>query len=351
MNDFIFMGASLFSRGTTPTVRLPSSSSTNYVQRFHFGLDSAASPPMLRAVPDFFTWNDLTEWTDDLSGLSPAARLAVIGDPISHSKSPQMHNPALRACGLDAQYVRVQVPVGGVGQALRTFAERGFIGVNVTIPHKFEALAAVDVVDPLARQLGAVNTVAMRDGRLHGHNTDGPGFLRSVREAFGLDVRDLRVLILGAGGGAGRAVAVQCAIEKCQSLLLVNRTQDKASALADELSHRVPARTVPWQDAALLAAVREADLVVNATSIGMRPDDASLLPAGCLLPGHLVFDMVYRAGGVATLLAADAATAGAGYVDGSTLLLHQGAISFEHWFDRPAPIDVMRAGLRSALIP
>ncbi len=261
-----------------------------------------------------------------------------------------MHNPALQHCGIDAQYVRVQVPVGSVGEALRKFAKAGFIGINVTIPHKFEALDTVDEVDPLARTLGAVNTVHIKDGRLYGYNSDGPGFLRSVQEAFKAEVKDLRVLILGAGGGAGRAVAVQCALEHCQALTLVNRTASKAHELAVELQGRgVQARSVAWDAEALAQVLPEVDLIVNGTSLGMKPEDAPLLPAGSLLSRHLVFDMVYRAGGQLTQLGALASEAGAAYVDGVTLLLHQGAISFEHWFDYPAPLDVMRAGLRDAL--
>lgn len=320
----------------------------------HFALDTEASPAMLCGVADFFTLNDLASWTTALADLSPPVRLAVIGDPIAHSKSPQMHNPALRACGIDAQYVRVQIPAGSVSQALRSFAARGFIGINVTIPHKFEALEAVDVVEPLAKQLGAVNTVAIRHGRLHGFNSDGPGFLRAVREAFGLDVRDLRILILGAGGGAGRAVAVQSAIENCQSLILVNRTESKSESLAAEIPTLGGTRNVsavPWTPEALEKILPDVDLVVNGTSLGMKSEDAPLLPASSLLPQHRVFDMVYRAGGQFTALGEAAQAAGAAYADGSTLLLHQGAISFEYWFDRPAPIDEMRAGLHAALIP
>jgi len=298
------------------------------------------------SVPHCFSFSDL----DSFPTLSPPAKLAVIGDPIAHSKSPQMHNPALRHCGLDAQYVRVQVPVGSVGEALRKFAKAGFIGINVTIPHKFEALDTVDEVDPLARTLGAVNTVHVKDGRLLGYNSDGPGFLRSVKEAFKAEVKDLRVLILGAGGGAGRAVAVQCALEHCQALTLVNRTASKASGLAIELQGSgVPARSVAWDAETLAQVLPEVDLIVNGTSLGMKPEDAPLLPAGSLLSRHLVFDMVYRAGGQLTQLGTLARQAGASYVDGVTLLLHQGAISFEHWFDRPAPLDVMRAGLQEAL--
>ncbi|WP_300931414.1 shikimate dehydrogenase [Prosthecobacter sp.] len=299
---------------------------------------------------DFLSFDDLMNWNAVSGRFVPPARLAVIGDPIGHSRSPQMHNPALQECGLDAQYIRVQVPVGRVAEAFRQFAACGFLGVNITIPHKFEALDAVDVLDPLARQLGAVNTLAIRDGRFFGYNSDGPGFLRSVKEAFGADIQDLRVLILGAGGGAGRAVAVQSALSGCQKLLLVNRSQAKAETVASEiqaLGGCLEVTVVPWDDDALREALANTDLIVNATSLGMKPDDAQLLPADALQARHLVFDMVYRAGSETPLLA-DARQAGARTVDGLTLLLHQGGISFEHWFDRPAPLEVMRAGLQSA---
>ena len=291
-------------------------------------------------------------WSAVSGRFTPPARLAVIGDPIAHSRSPQMHNPALQACGIDAQYIRVQVPVGRVAEAFRQFAACGFLGVNITIPHKFEALEAVAVVDPLAHQLGAVNTLAIRDGRLHGYNTDGPGFLRSVKEAFGVEVKDLRVLILGAGGGAGRAVAVQCALEQCPKLVLANRTASKAAALATEVTKLSPTtemRVIAWTDEAVVAEMNGIDLVVNATSLGMKTGDARLVPAGALSAQHLVFDMVYRADGETPLLA-DARQAGAKMVDGLTLLLHQGAISFEHWFGRPAPLEVMRAGLQNDMM-
>ncbi|MGV3662700.1 MAG: shikimate dehydrogenase [Prosthecobacter sp.] len=299
---------------------------------------------------EFLTFDELMGWRAVAARFTPPARLAVIGDPIAHSRSPQMHNPALQACGIDAQYVRVQVPSGQVPQAFRQFAACGFLGVNITIPHKFEALDAVDVLDPLARQLGAVNTLAIREGKLHGFNSDGPGFLRSVREAFGAEVRDLRVLILGAGGGAGRAVAVQSALEGCPRLVLANRTAAKAQALANEIAALSPStevKAVSWSDATVAEEMPGIDLLVNATSLGMKEGDARLLPAECLRAQHCVFDMVYRAGGETPLLA-DARRAGARTVDGLTLLLHQGAISFEHWFDRPAPVEAMREGLRKA---
>ncbi|MEI6537313.1 MAG: hypothetical protein WCN98_18365, partial [Verrucomicrobiaceae bacterium] len=156
-------------------------------------------------IKNFYTLDDLRHWKDIAPLLDPSARLAVIGDPIAHSRSPQMHNPALKTRGINSQYIRVQVPPGSVKEALQLFAQNEFIGVNCTIPHKFEALEAMNVIDPLAAMLGAVNTVLIRDGKLTGYNSDGPGFLRSVEAAFGKSVSDLRVMIVGAGGGAGRA--------------------------------------------------------------------------------------------------------------------------------------------------
>jgi len=306
-------------------------------------------------VASFFTYDQLHQWADVAPTLQPPARLAVIGDPIGHSKSPQMHNPALQTCGIDAQYIRMQVPVGSVKEAFGLFVKNGFLGANITIPHKFEALEAVDVLDPLARRLGAVNTLAIRDGKMHGFNTDGPGFLRSVKEAFRTDVRDLRILILGAGGGAGRAVAVQSVLAGCRHLLLANRTEAKLAALLSELAglnqSSAPAhlQTCTLEHADLAVHLADVDLVVNATSVGMKGEDAPLLPEGCLESRHYVYDMVYRASGPTELIQV-ATAAGARHADGMCLLLHQGAISFEHWFPGvTAPLEAMRAGLQGAV--
>jgi shikimate dehydrogenase len=305
-------------------------------------------------VADFITLAELTDWFHTQSRFDPPARLAVIGDPIAHSRSPQMHNPALAAAGIAASYIRVQVPAGQVKEAFARFSDAGFLGINITIPHKFEALDTVDHLDPAARRLGAVNTVAIRNGQLHGYNTDGPGFLRSVQEAFQTDLRDLRILILGAGGGAGRAVAVQCALEGCRRLVLANRTPEKADLLARELRPQTTVddiTTLPMDAANLQAELENIDLIVNATSLGMKAEDAHLIPSNALRTHHLVFDMVYRANGTPTPLIADALHAGAKTTDGLSLLLHQGALSFEHWFARPAPLEVMRQGLLDSLNP
>ena len=262
-----------------------------------------------------------------------------------------MHNPALQACGIDAQYIRVQVPVGHVREAFELFAANDFIGINCTIPHKFEALESMHVVDDLAQKLGAVNTVRIENGGFTGFNSDGPGFLRSVKESFGYDVSDLGVVIIGAGGGAGRAVAVQCALEKCVRIILVNRTPEKAHALRDELAALSPSslvEVVPWTDAALATAFNDVDLIVNATPIGMKADDEPLFDPLLIDDHFLVYDMVYKPPGQSTKLIAAARAAKAATCDGLALLLHQGAISFEHWFDQPAPLEVMRRALENS---
>lgn len=288
-----------------------------------------------------------SETIAEAARLSPPARFCVIGDPVAHSLSPQMHDAALRARGVDARYVRLEVKSAGFSQALRLLRELGFQGANVTIPHKFAALEAVDEVDPAARRLGAVNTITFRaDGTTFGQNSDGPGFSRAVREEFGAEVKDLRVLLLGAGGGAGGAVAVQCALEGCRSLVLANRTESKAAALAEELGDLLPGgrrRVIPWNFDALAEALPEIDLIVNGTSLGMKPDDPPLLPEGALTSRHLVYDMVYKPP-VTPLLAA-AKKAGARAINGLPMLLWQGAQSFEWWLGRPAPAEAMRAAL------
>ncbi len=298
----------------------------------------------------FYTLDDLRRWQQSGQELMPPARLAVIGDPIAHSRSPQMHNPALAARGIEGQYIRVLVPAGSVAEAFNLFASLDFQGVNCTIPHKFEALQAMDVVDDLAAKLGAVNTVAFRDGKLYGFNSDGPGFLLSAAEAFGTPVKNLRVLILGAGGGAGRAVAVQCALEGCRKIILINRSIAKIQDLKAECEALIePAnapdiQVLPWEDAALCEALPGIDLIINATPIGMKEADPPLLPYTLITSSHLVYDMVYRAAGQTGFIAA-AEAAGAKTCGGLALLLRQGAVSFRHWFGDPVPVTAMKAGL------
>jgi shikimate dehydrogenase len=235
---------------------------------------------------------------------------------------------------------------------LKSIEQLGLRGTNVTIPHKFTALRSVDVVSEQAQRLGAVNTVLFQGGRSIGRNSDGPGFVRAVREGFSAEVKDLRVLIIGAGGGAGRAVAVQCALERCQEITLVNRSMDKVLALQTELSEYFPSKKIhvaPWTTDAVAGALTSAELVINGTNLGMKPEDASVLAGAALTSKHLAYDMVYKPAETAFLK--HARSQGAKAINGLPMLLHQGAVSFEWWFDQPAPIDAMRAGLWAAVAP
>jgi len=309
-------------------------------------------------VKSVYTVADLSDWKSLTSNISPPPRLAVIGDPVEHSASPQLHNPALQHCGIDAQYVRIHVKPEELPEAVKLFQEQDFLGVNVTIPHKAEVAKLVDNVDPLAERIGAVNTIVFENGETWGFNSDAPGFRQAIRDEFFVDLRDLRIMIVGAGGGAGKAVAIQCAMEHCERLVLMNRTVEKAKELADELRREFddddrvsgPSRrleAIGFDEHTLEEQLDQIDLIVNATNLGMKRSDPDVLPASLLAPHHLVYDMVYKPQN--TRLMENAKNAGARATNGLGMLLWQGAISFEYWFNQTAPVEVMRQGLRAAM--
>ena len=299
------------------------------------------------------TLSDLRDWKKKTPDISPPIRLGVLGDPVAHSLSPEMQNAALQECGVALRYAAFQIAPDELETAVQLLGELDFVGLNLTLPHKIAALALVDEAEERARQIGAINTVVFRQGKSLGFNTDGPGFLRAIREEFSVDLRDLRVLLLGAGGGAGRALAYQCAVEDCERLVLVNRTFEKAQALAHELSTffagprvlgpEARLAAIPWEERALKAQLARTDLVVNATTLGLAQFDPSPLSPAMLAPHLMVYDLVYKR--TATRLLEAAAETGARGGNGLTMLLHQGALAFELWFDRPAPLSVMRNAL------
>lgn len=298
---------------------------------------------------------DLIHSPKKFQDLVPPAKLAVFGDPISHSRSPEMQNAALQACGIHAQYVRIHVLAAELAVSLRGLSTAGFVGANITLPHKVETAKLLDQVDYHALILGTVNTVVVEsDGCLNGYNTDGPGLVRAIRNEFQVDVRDLRILILGAGGGAGRAIATQCALEGCERLVLANRTPKKVETLKKELEPRFRSErllgptdrliAIGLDEAALARELSRTDLLINATSVGMKSSDPQLIPDSLLTPHLMVFDTVYSAA-TKTRLLADAETKGARTANGLSMLLHQGALAFEIWFNRSPPLEAMRQGL------
>ena len=256
-------------------------------------------------------------------------RLGVCGWPVAHSRSPQMHNAALRAAGLDGwRYLRLPVPPDLFAETVRALPAAGFRGVNVTIPHKEAALALADEASGPACEIGAANTLTFEDGRILAENTDAPGFLEALPRAPAGE----RALVLGAGGSA-RAVVWALVRAGAADVAVWNRTPERARALAADLGATAVERITDVPP-----------LVVNCTSIGLldEADPFKALPLGAdsLGAGSLVVDMVYRAGGTRLLEAAR--TRGARVVDGLEILVAQGAASFERWTGLEAPREAMR---------
>jgi shikimate dehydrogenase len=290
--------------------------------------------------------------------LTAGTRLcAVFGQPIRHSASPSMHNAAFDAVGLDWAYAACEVDPKFLGEALAGARRMGFCGLNLTVPHKLEAIEWVDELDESAKAWGAVNTVVFEaevDGewipvgqvdptgraiRSKGYNTDADALIRALKEDLRIEPRSARVLLLGAGGAA-RAAALKLADEGVLELWLVNRTLSKAEELAAEISHRYPAVTIdvgyPESDV---------EIILNGTSLGLKPTDPLPLDTERfpLERADGVYDMIYRPA-VTPLLAA-AHAAGCQTANGLGMLLYQGAAAWELWTGRPAPIDVMREAL------
>jgi shikimate dehydrogenase len=306
-----------------------------------------------RKAREVYTLADLGEWPRVAAEVSPPVRLGVLGDPVAHSLSPALQNAALNHCHMQMQYGRFSIRPNELAEALELARTLEFVGLNLTVPHKVAACALVDELEAEAREIGAVNTIAVRAGRLLGYNTDGIGFARAIRSEFSVDLRDLRILILGAGG-AGRAIAGQSARADCERLVIVNRDLEKARELVAQLQPALAGprvlgpvarlEAVPWDERALRFQIDHTDLVVNATPLGLNPHDLSVLPATLLQPHLMVYDVVY-ARQQRTPLVAAAREAGARAADGLSMLLHQGARAFEIWFEREAPLDIMRVAL------
>ncbi|MDP4626341.1 MAG: shikimate dehydrogenase [Akkermansiaceae bacterium] len=284
---------------------------------------------------------------EEATSCGKPARLAVIGNPISHSSSPQLHQPALDAFGKEARYIRLLVEPGMVAEAFAKMTQLGFIGCNVTVPHKIEAMEACGEVSEQARQIGAVNTVVFSENEIHGYNTDGPGFMQAVSDDFGIALGENHTLILGAGGGAGQAIATQCALLKPVQLTLINRSLDKITDLAERLrdiSPETEITTLAFGDPGLIAACHSADLLVQTTSLGLKQDDPEVIPSECFQSHHCVYDTIYQPPETHFLKAAR--NYGCKTGNGLSMLIHQGAIAFQHWFPETDPLSLMKAAMK-----
>jgi shikimate dehydrogenase len=272
--------------------------------------------------------------------INAATRLcAVFGSPIAHSASPAMHNAAFAALGLNWRYFAFEVEPKNLRAAIDGAKAMNFAGINLTVPHKLLAMEMMDALDESAKKWGAVNTIKFNEKGAIGFNTDADAIVSALREDLKLELRGAKVLLLGVGG-AGQTAALKLASENIAELFLVNRTEEKADAVAGEIIEHFPAVKV-----SVGFPKTDVDLLINATSLGLKPDDSSPLDEKQFLLKRTcaVYEMIYRP--AETKLLAAAKAAGCKTANGLGMLLHQGAKAFEIWTGKPAPLDVMRRAL------
>ncbi len=272
----------------------------------------------------------------------------LFGDPVEHSLSPIMHNTAFQALGLDCVYLPFLVKSKDIGSAVQAVRALHLAGVNLTIPLKEHVLPYLDEVEKEAEHIGAVNTIVNRDGRLCGYNTDAPGFLASLKAA-GFDPSGKNAVILGAGGAA-RAVSFALAKVGAARINIYNRSVEKAEKLAADLNAAYRLPTAAGDISSDLAAALEgAELLVNATPVGMYPDhrSAPLLSRKQLHQGLLVCDLIYNP--LQTRLLDEAEAAGCRVLNGVGMLVWQGALAFQLWTGKKAPAALMEEAVLKAL--
>jgi shikimate dehydrogenase len=273
-----------------------------------------------------------------------AELVGVFGYPVAENPTGVMQEAAFQARGLNWRYLTIEVHRQDLADAMVGLRAFNMRGINLTIPHKVSVIQHLDRLSPEAELMGAVNTVVREDDQLVGHNTDGKGFLRSVREDAGVDPGGKRIVFLGAGGAA-RAMSVELALAGAAHITIVNRTPGRGQELARLLGERTlaEAQFVPWVGEYSLPP--EADILVNATSIGLFPDVEEMPPVvmASIRPDLLVCDVIPNPPQTAFLRAA--AARGARILDGLGMLVYQGAIAFEMWTGVEAPTDVMRQAL------
>lgn len=268
----------------------------------------------------------------------------VIGDPVAHSRSPQMQNAAFEALGLGRPYGKLRVDPAKIGEFAR-FARANLKGVNLTVPHKQVIIPFVDELSPQAAACQSVNTLKIVNGRLYGFSTDGAGIAGAVKENFRISLKDLHVVMLGAGGAA-TAIAFELGWQKSASVVIANRSADKAEALAEKVRrycHDTHFSAIPLADESkLAAAIEKADLLLQVTSLGLHDDDPAPMDLELLKsnPSLRVFDAIYRP----TPLLKRAKELGLPAADGKEMLIYQGAASFEIWTGLKPSIEAMRRG-------
>ena len=275
-------------------------------------------------------------------------RFAVLGHPIGHSLSPIMHNASMKELGYDGVYEALDVDPDCLMDELARMADEKFAGVNLTVPHKEIAFRGLEKLDASAELFGAANTIEFTEEGMIGHNTDGYGFLKALEEAFGKTVDGDSVFILGCGG-AGRAIALQAASKGAKSLILADIDAGRVQKLKDEICGLTPSVEViqALEKPKQIELCRACDLVIQASPVGMKKEDPSLLPPEAFREGQRAFDLVYMYPETGFLTTAR--EAGAEIANGLSMLLHQGARAFEIWTGVEPSVPAMRTALEDAV--
>jgi len=265
----------------------------------------------------------------------------LMGYPVEHSLSPVMHNSAFEALELDYCYVTFSVEPSRLEEAIKGIRALGIAGINVTVPHKEAVIKFLDRIDEEAKEIGAVNTVVNKDGLLIGYNTDGRGFMASLNENC-YSPQGKRVFIVGAGG-ASKAVAYYLSKEASE-LLIYDIDRQKSLNLVNHLKGHVKVSVAKITVAEDISTIREADIVINATPLGLKPKDPSPVDIELLHKDQLVCDLIYKE----TRLLREASLKGCQTIDGLGMLLWQGVFAFELWTGKKPPVEVMRKALIEA---
>ena len=274
----------------------------------------------------------------------------IFGYPIGHSISPPMHNAAFAHSGIDAMYEAWETAPDDLGAGVAVLRADGYLGANVTVPHKQTVMRHLDEIEEMAARIGAVNAIVNRNGGLIGFNTDARGFIDSLRNEAGVSAFGLDVVLIGAGGAA-RAAAYALSDESVNALTIANRTVERAKSLAEEIGQTgVEAKAFSLAEPEFYSVCARADLIVNSTSVGMWHGPAegrSPIPASAISPDCVVYDMVYNP--PRTPLLIDAAKSGAQTVGGLPMLVYQGAAAWTLWTGQEAPVEVMFSAAQKAL--
>lgn len=266
----------------------------------------------------------------------------IFGFPVEHTFSPGMHNAAFGKLGIDACYVPFAVSPDKLSEAVKSIVPLGLCGLNVTVPHKERVIPYLDELSEEARLIGAVNTIEVKEGRLVGHNTDGRGFLRSLRQDARFNPKGKNILFIGSGGAA-RAVGFSLALTGAKKIMFHDIDVKKAEVLSNDIRQKTGADAGTVGADLLAAAAKEADCLINATPLGLRKTDPLPIGKDLVLKKHLVCDLVYNP--PETALLKNAKARGAKRLSGLGMLLYQGVVAFEIWTGKKAPVLVMKRAL------